>query len=96
MLRIIDGDPLTPEKIPPRTTIIRQGLDETPKQPYFLHEEEVPRAGMTVSQSFRRTRWTRGEAYVWIGVQKQTGRGERGSGLAFDTIRDTKTKGSAP
>jgi hypothetical protein len=90
MLRIIDGDSLPPEKIPPRTTIIRQGLDETPKQPYLLHEEEVPRAGARVSQSFRRTRWTKGEAYVWLGVQKHAGRGERSSGLAFDTILDTK------
>lgn len=86
MLRIIEGDPLPPEKIPPRTTLIREGLDETPKQAYFLHEEEVPRAGIQVTQSFRRTRWTKGEAYVWLGVQKQTGRGERSSGLAFDVI----------
>lgn len=90
MLRIIEGDPLPPEKIPPRTTLIRQGLDESVKQPYFLHEEEVPRAGIVVSQSFRRARWTNGEAYVWLGVQKQTGRGERSSGLAFDTIVNAK------
>ena len=86
MLRIIEGDPLPPEKIPPRTTLIRQGLDEAVKQPYFLHEEEVPRDGILVKEQFRRTRWTKGEAYVWLGVQKQTGRGERSSGLAFDTI----------
>lgn len=90
MLRVIEGDPLPPEKIPPRTTLIRHGLDEAVKQPYFLHEEEVPRAGIIVSQSFRRTRWTNGEAYVWLGVQKQTGRGERSSGLAFDTIVNSK------
>jgi hypothetical protein len=90
VLRIIDGDPLPPEKVPPRTTLMRQGLDETPKQPYFLHEEEVPRAGIVVRQSFRRTRWTKGEAYVWLSVQKQTGRGERSSGLAFDTIVDAR------
>lgn len=90
MLRIIEGDPLPPEKIPPRTTLVRQGLDEAVKQPYFLHEEEVPRAGIIVSQSFRRTRWTKGEAYVWLGVQKQVGRGERSSGLAFDRIVNSK------
>jgi hypothetical protein len=45
-----------------------------------------------VTQSFRRTRWTNGEAYVWLGVQKQTGRGERTSGLAFDSIVDVKPK----
>jgi hypothetical protein len=86
MLRIIEGDALPPEKVPPRTTLMRQGLDETPKQPYFLHEEEVPRAGIVVTQSFRRTRWKGGETYVWLAVQKQSGRGERSSGLAFDAI----------
>jgi len=86
MLRIIEGDPLPPAKVPPRTLLVRHGLDETPKQKYFLHEEEVPRAGIRVTQSFRRTRWTNGETYVWLAVQKQTGRGERSSGLAFDSI----------
>jgi hypothetical protein len=95
MLRIIDRDPLPPEKIPPRTTLIRQGLDEPVKQPYFLHEEEVPRAGIRVSQAFRRTRWTGGQAYVWLGVRKQTGRGERASGLAFDSIVDAKPRDNA-
>jgi hypothetical protein len=93
MLRIIEGDPLPPEKIPPRTTLIRQGLDEAVKQPYFLHEEEVPREGILVNEQFRRTRWTKGEAYVWLGVQKQTGRGERSSGLAFDTIVNAESQG---
>lgn len=86
MLRIIDGDPLPPEKVPPRTTLMREGLDVAVKQPYFLHEEEVPREGIRASESFRRTRWTKGETYVWLGVQKHAGRGERSSGLAFDTI----------
>ncbi len=88
MLRILQGAP-HPVKVPPCTTLIRQGLDLAPPNaplPYFLHEEEVPRAGATVTESFRRTRWSKGEAYVWLGVQKQTGRGERSSGLAFDTI----------
>ncbi len=92
MLRIIEGDPLPPEKIPPRTTLIREGLDLQVKQQFFLHEEEVPRAGILVTESFRRTRWTNGEAYVWIGNEKQTGRGERSSGLAFDSIVDAKAQ----
>lgn len=89
MLRILDGDPLPPEKVPPRTTLIRQGLDVTPAQPYFVHEEEVPRAGAILNEAFRRTRWTDGQAVVWLGVHKQVGRGERPSGLAFDTIVKT-------
>jgi hypothetical protein len=92
MLRIIQGDPNPPVKVPPRTTLVRQGLDSTTPQPYYIHEEEVPRAGATLSESFRRTRWTKGEAYVWLGVQKQTGRGERSSGLAFDTIVNSPPK----
>jgi hypothetical protein len=95
MLRIIEGDPLPPAKVPPRTTLIREGLDETPKRAYFLHEEEVPRAGIRVAGSFRRTRWTGGEAPVWLGIVKQTGRGERSSGLAFDTLFDAASA-SAP
>jgi hypothetical protein len=90
MLRVMDGGPEPPDKVPPRTTLIRQGLDEKTKLQYFLHEEEIPRAGIVVSEFFRRTRWTNGEAYVWLGVQKQTGRGERSSGLAFDTIANSK------
>jgi hypothetical protein len=70
---------------------MREGLDAAVKLPYFLHEEEVPRSGIRASESFRRTRWTKGEAYVWIGVQKHIGRGERSSGLAFDTIVNAKS-----
>lgn len=86
MLRIITGDPLPPDKVPPRTTLMRQGLDVSPAQAYFVHQEEVPRAGTLVSQMFRRTRWTGGQAYVWLGTQNHIGKGERWSGLAFDTI----------
>jgi hypothetical protein len=89
MLRIIDGDPLPPEGVPPRTTVLRDGLDEQPKRSFFLHEEEVPRSGVCVTESFRRARWTHGEVSVWLGIQKQIGRGERSSKLAFDTIVDT-------
>jgi hypothetical protein len=89
MLRIIEGAPQPPPKVPPRTTLIRQGLDPIPPaqaQPYFVHEEEISRAGTLITQAFRRTRWTQGEAPVWLGTIKQTGRGERSSGLAFDTL----------
>ncbi len=88
MLRVIGGDPAPPAKVTPRTTLLRRGLDEAPLQPYFLHEEEVPRAGIRVSQQFQRTRWRDGRVWVWVGVQKQTGRGEGSSGLAFDRLVD--------
>lgn len=85
MPRILHDEP-RPRKVRPRTALLRQGLDEA--EPYFVHEEEVPRAGVLVTQSFQRTRWRGGQVWVWLGVRKQTGRGEGSSGLAFDRIVD--------
>ncbi len=93
MLRIVEGGPHPPPTVPPRTTMVRKGLDVAPKRSYFVHEEEVPRSGALVTASFRRTRWQGGEAHVWLGVRKTTGRGERGSGLAFDAIVSAPPKG---
>lgn len=86
MLRVIEGDPNAPLRIEPRTHLLRHGLDHPAPQGYDLHEEEVPRASVKVSQSFQRTRWYGGETFVWLGVRKETGRGEKSSGLAFDRI----------
>ncbi|HEX3130343.1 MAG TPA: hypothetical protein VH394_23605 [Thermoanaerobaculia bacterium] len=90
MPRIIIGNPPPPpRKIRPRTSLLRHGLDiEPPALPfaYFLHEEEVLRAGTVVTKSFQRTRWRDGRVWVWLGVRKKTGRGETSSGLAFDRI----------
>jgi hypothetical protein len=83
MLRLIDGDPDEPP-IRPRTWVLRQD----PDAPYYLHEEEVPRAGVRVTRAFQRTRWRDGRAWVWLGVRKQTGRGEGSSGLSFDRLVD--------
>lgn len=84
MPRILNGDPDTPEKIRPRTTLLREGLDIDLCKPYFINEEEVPRAGTNVYQSYQRSRWYNGGVYTWFGIRKQTGRGEGHSGLAFD------------
>jgi hypothetical protein len=64
------------KKVRPRTVLLREGLDRTPQRAYFIHEEEVPRAGARVTQSFQRTRWRDGSVWVWLGVRKLTGRGE--------------------
>jgi len=85
MPRLIDGDPNPPEPIRPRTALLRHNLGSG--DPYDLHEEEVPRAGAKISQSFQRTRWYGGEVFTWLGVRKQTGRGEKSSGLRFDQLR---------
>jgi hypothetical protein len=75
-----------PVPIEPRGAILRPGLDETPKKPHFVHEEEVLRAGAIVTRSFQRARWWDGRIYTWLGRRKQTGRGQGSSGLEFDRI----------
>lgn len=62
-------------------------LSEQPA-PYFINEEEVPRAGAIVTRSFQRTRWLNGKTYLWIGRSKEAGRGEGQSNLKFDQIED--------
>jgi hypothetical protein len=88
MPRILAGDPNPPQKVQPRTVLLRQGLDLAPPQPYFVYEEEVPRAGAKALQSFERARWSDGRVYVWLRVRRQIGRGEGASGLAFDALVD--------
>jgi hypothetical protein len=82
--RFLVGGPSPPEKVRPRTTLLRAGLPRA----YFVHEEEVPRAGALVTQSYQRARWIGGRAVTWLGVRKQTGRGEGSSGLRFDGLLD--------
>ncbi|WP_046867038.1 hypothetical protein [Microvirga massiliensis] len=89
MTRIIEGDRNPPKKIRPRTTLLREGLDTTPAQAYFVHESEVPRAGTQVSVAFKRTRGIGGRVWVWLAALRQTGRGEASSTLAFDKIVPT-------
>lgn len=85
--RVLADDP-TPAKVEPRTVLLRQGLESTPADQYFIHEEEVSRAGTRVFQAYQRTRWTDGRVVVWLGVSRQTGRGEGSSGLGFDLLVD--------
>jgi hypothetical protein len=56
--------------------------------PYFIEEEEIPRAGRTVDRRFQRARWIDGSAFLWIGRRSSAGRGEGSSGLAFDHIEE--------
>jgi hypothetical protein len=92
MPRILEGDPNPPVKIQPRTVLLREGLDLNPPAPYFVFEEEVPRAGTRLIQAFERTRWTDGRVYTWLRVHRQTGRGEGSSGLGFDELINVPTK----
>ncbi len=86
MPRIIPG--VNPVPVQPRTALLRPGLDVNPPAPYFVHEEEVTRAGTTLRQEYTRTRWTDGRVHVWLRVVRETGRGEGSSGLRFDELVD--------
>ena len=88
MPRILQGDQAPPVKVQPLTSLLRHGLDLKPAQTYFLHEEEVPRAGVQATQYFQRTRWTAGKVLTWLRARKQPGRGEASSGLGFDRLVD--------
>jgi hypothetical protein len=84
MARIIRGAP-TPT-VAPRGDILREGLDRTPQDSYFIEEEEVPSGGTKVVRAFHRARWYDGRVYVWLGRRKVPGRGEGESGLRFDQV----------
>ena len=87
--------------IRPRTGILRSGFEYDPnaesnpyinpsankqEAPYFINEEEVPKAGTRVSASFQRTRWYDGKVVHWFGYKKTPGKGEGNSGLKFDRV----------
>ena len=92
MPRILKGDDNPPKKIEPRTSLLREGLDAGEPAPYFVHEEEVNRAGVRITTSFQRSRRRDGHVVTWVGIRKQTGRGEGASGLAFDQVRPNRGK----
>ena len=87
MPRLLEGTTgVTPAKIRPRTQLLRPGADAVMPPPYLVYEEEISRAGEIVTRSWQRTRWRNGRVYTWLGAQRQTGRGEASSGLAFDRL----------
>jgi hypothetical protein len=91
MPRIIAGAALDAQyqRVRPRTVLLREGRDKVNPKAYYIHEEEVPRAGVRVSQGFQRTRWNFGKVFTWLGVRKQVERGEGTANLYFDQIVDS-------
>jgi hypothetical protein len=79
----IDGTPVRP-----RTALLREGFDAG--RQYVVNEEEVPRTGTRVTVSYNRARWPNGRVALWLSAQRDTGRGESSSGLAFDLLVDTQ------
>lgn len=88
MPRLIEGL-ATIQKVRPRTSLLRHGLDVPTAHPYFVAEEEVSRAGTQIAISYQRTRWRNGPPIVWLAARRQTGRGEQSSGLSFDQLEPT-------
>jgi hypothetical protein len=85
MQRLTDAIP--DSRVEPRGAVLRVGLDGVGvRRPYFLHQEQVLRAGIVVTRGFQRTRWFDGKVFTWIGRRKRTGRGQGASGLEFDRI----------
>ena len=58
--------------------------------PYFVAEEEVPRAGRRITRGFQRARWIDGTTFLWLGRAAPFGRGEGSSGLVFDAVEERR------
>lgn len=52
-----------------------------------LPEEEAPRAGVKLTQTYQMARWIDGQVVVWRGRQRSTGRGEGASHLNYDDLK---------
>ena len=87
MLRFLDGDPRTPEKVRPRTPLMSQNLPAA----YFVAEEEVPRAGSPDQPVLPAHAGTGRLGRRLVRRAQGTGRGEGSSGLSFDRIVDSPT-----
>lgn len=65
--------------------ITAQGTILRPDQsPWYLHEEEVPSAGLRVNRTPAVARWIDGTRFAWMSRRASAGRGEGSSGLRFD------------
>ncbi len=86
---LTEGQTSKPWPIKPRSRVLSEGLHRKPKQPMFIQEEEITRAGLRVIRKYQRTRWRFGRAVIWQGYEKQVGRGEASGNLAFDVLSGT-------
>lgn len=89
MPRLIPGTPDVP--VEPRGAFLRPGLDETPGRSYFIHEEEVPKAGVILTRTYQRARWNDGTIVTWLGRRKQVGLGQGSSGLSWDRVESLES-----
>jgi hypothetical protein len=57
-----------------------------PDRPLWLHEEEIPQTGAQVTRRWQLARGADGRPHLWMARRKRPGRGERGSGLEYDSM----------
>ncbi len=57
-----------------------------PERPLWIHEEEIPATGAQVTRRWQLARGADGRPHLWMARRKRPGRGERGSGLGYDTM----------
>jgi hypothetical protein len=57
-----------------------------PDAPLFIHDEEIPATGATVTRTWQMARTGDGGIVVWVGRRKSAGRPRRSSGLGFDQV----------
>ncbi|GAA5196432.1 hypothetical protein GCM10023322_65350 [Rugosimonospora acidiphila] len=89
MPRLLSGATGIPERVRPRTAIVRPGPDAAVPPPYVVHEEEISRAGELITCGWQRVRWSDGRICTWLGIDRRPGRGEASAGLAFDRASAT-------
>jgi hypothetical protein len=82
--RLIPGTP--DDRVEPRGVFLRPGLDQASRQPYFIHEEEVPKADVILTRTYQHARWIDGKVVTRLSRRKQVGLGQGSSGLAWDRI----------
>jgi len=69
------------------TKLLAHGEILEPWHPFYLTDRVVTPIGVEVARSLRRTRWTDGSTFVWMGRHTHPGRGPGWSGLRFDFVR---------
>lgn len=72
----------------PTPTPARGRVLEPERNRYYVEDNAIPREGVRVDRRFRRTRWADGSTWVWLARRASIGRGEAGSGLEFDAVRE--------
>ncbi|MEO1517706.1 MAG: hypothetical protein AAFV95_21970 [Bacteroidota bacterium] len=75
----------------PQTTLLQEGLlADRWIRPFYIHEEEIPKSGISVKKSWQRVRWHDGRIVLWMGYQKTNGQGEKYGALQFDQLRSIR------